>query len=61
LEQPEQSEVGVTQDQLKRNGVDLFRGTGKFMDATTSRSKTVTASPNLKAKYPKRSSSWVAA
>jgi NAD(P) transhydrogenase len=28
-----ENEVGVTQDQLKRNGVDVLHGTGKFMDA----------------------------
>jgi NAD(P) transhydrogenase len=28
-----ENEVGVTQDQLKRNGVDVIHGTGKFMDA----------------------------
>jgi NAD(P) transhydrogenase len=27
-----ENEVGVTQDQLKRNGVDVLHGTGKFMD-----------------------------
>jgi NAD(P) transhydrogenase len=28
-----ENEVGVTQDQLKRNGVDVLHGTGKFIDA----------------------------
>jgi NAD(P) transhydrogenase len=28
-----ENEVGVTQDQLKRNGVDVIHGTGKFLDA----------------------------
>jgi NAD(P) transhydrogenase len=28
-----ENEVGVTQDQLKRNGVDVMHGTGKFLDA----------------------------
>ncbi len=28
-----ENEVGVTQDQLKRNGVDVLHGTGRFMDA----------------------------
>ncbi len=28
-----ENEVGVTQDQLKRNGVDVIHGTGKFIDA----------------------------
>jgi NAD(P) transhydrogenase len=28
-----ENEVGVTQDQLKRNGVDVIHGTGKFVDA----------------------------
>jgi NAD(P) transhydrogenase len=28
-----ENEVGVVQDQLKRNGVDLIHGTGKFVDA----------------------------
>jgi NAD(P) transhydrogenase len=28
-----ENEVGVTQDQLKRNGVDVIHGTGKFTDA----------------------------
>jgi len=28
-----ENEVGVTQDQLKRNGVDVLHGTGKFLDA----------------------------
>jgi NAD(P) transhydrogenase len=28
-----ENEVGVTQDQLKRNGVDLIHGTGRFLDA----------------------------
>ena len=28
-----ENEVGVTQDRLKRNGVDVLHGTGKFMDA----------------------------
>src|SRR5271170_8130974 len=28
-----ENEVGVTQDQLKRNGVDVMHGTGKFIDA----------------------------
>jgi NAD(P) transhydrogenase len=28
-----ENEVGVTQDQLKRNGVDVIHGIGKFMDA----------------------------
>jgi NAD(P) transhydrogenase len=28
-----ESEVGVTQNQLKRNGVDVIHGVGKFMDA----------------------------
>jgi NAD(P) transhydrogenase len=27
-----ENEVGVTQDQLKRNGVDVIHGTGKFLD-----------------------------
>jgi NAD(P) transhydrogenase len=27
-----ENEVGVTQDQLKRNGVDVLHGTGKFID-----------------------------
>jgi NAD(P) transhydrogenase len=28
-----ENEVGVTQDQLKRNGVDVIHGTGQFIDA----------------------------
>jgi hypothetical protein len=28
-----ENEVGVAQDQLKRNGVDVIHGTGKFTDA----------------------------
>src|SRR5258708_9506477 len=28
-----ESEVGVTQNQLKRNGVEVIHGTGRFMDA----------------------------
>ncbi len=32
-----ENEVGVTQDQLKRNGIDVIHGIGKFMDAHHSR------------------------
>src|SRR6266704_6465420 len=46
-----ENEVGVIQDQLKRNGVDLIHGTGKFLDANHIRVENSNSYGEFEAKY----------
>jgi NAD(P) transhydrogenase len=46
-----ENEVGVTQDQLKRNGVDVLHGTGKFIDAHHLRVENSNGYAEIEGKY----------
>jgi NAD(P) transhydrogenase len=46
-----ENEVSVIQDQLKRNGVDLIHGSGKFMDAHHIRVENSTGFSELQGEY----------
>ncbi len=46
-----ENEVGVIQDQLKRNGVDLIHGTGKFLDANHIRVENSNSYGEFEAKF----------
>src|SRR5260370_26330658 len=46
-----ESEIGVTQNQLKRNGVEVIHGAGRFMDAHHIRVETSNGFAEFEAEY----------